>query len=82
MQLGGEARPSGSLALKVVRGDGSEEHIRTYEQPTPWPITTRLATILEHASPHPHLAPEVNEWRRANRVNLRFPALRILATAS
>ena len=57
--------------MKVIRGDGTEEDVRVYEPPTPWPVTTRLATILEHASPHSHLAPEVNEWRRANRVNLR-----------
>jgi len=67
----GDIRPSGSLALKVVRGDGTVEHVKTYEPPTDWPTTRRLSTILEYASPHDDLPAEVNDWRRANRRHLR-----------
>lgn len=79
MKLGGEAGASGALSLKVVRGDGTVEHFRSYPAPTVWPTTLRLADLLVHGAPQKHLPTEVNDWRRANRRNLNRRLKKVLA---
>lgn len=67
MRAVGAAQPSGSLGLRVVRGDGRIEEIDlAAPAPRPWPSALRFADIAEHGLPQHGLPAEINRWRRSN----------------
>jgi hypothetical protein len=81
MQAQGTARPSGSLGLTVIRGNGRREHLTPLPSPdiTDWPDTLRLSDILVHGMPQKACATEVNDWRKANRRHLNRRLKKVLA---
>lgn len=81
MRAVGAAQPSGSLGLRVVRGDGRIEEIDlAAPAPRPWPSALRFADIAEHGLPQHGLPAEINRWRRSNVRNL-LRGLKTLAGA-
>lgn len=81
MRAVGAAQPSGSLSLRVVRGDGRIEEIDlAAPAPRPWPSALRFADIAEHGLPQHGLPAEINRWRRSNVRNL-LRGLKTLAGA-
>lgn len=69
MHFEGAVGPRGSLALKVVRGNGTVEFPSGAPRPVPEPYPLRPVTfrdILLHGCPQSNLPEHVNEWRLRN----------------
>ena len=72
-----DTRPSGSLGLTVIRGNGRTEHLGRSVRET-WPTTMKLEDILVYGYPQKSCSAEVNTWRRANRKNLHRRLKKVL----
>jgi len=72
-----DTRPSGSLGLTVIRGNGRTEHLGRSIRET-WPSTMKLEDILVYGYPQRSCSSEVNAWRRANRKNLHRRLKKVL----
>lgn len=81
METGGQAAPSGTLGLRVIRaGAGGRELTPLDTRPCPWPVLPpTLAEIAWHGMPRRGLPDAVNAWRRANQPNLARGLRRVLA---
>jgi hypothetical protein len=75
MLAAGSTAPTGTLSLRVIRGDGAPQ-----VPPSPWPqrpVTAR--DVLQHGCPNPDGSDAVNQWRRSNMRNLWRGARRVFA---
>lgn len=80
MNAVGYARPTGSLGLKVIRGDGTVEEV-ALDRPAPLlpvrPLTLR--EIAYHGLPRRGLPDVVNQWRASNQKHLLRGLRRVAA---
>ena len=83
MQAQGMSRPSGSVGLTVLHGDGRVEQIDSeggHVAAEDWPNgELSLGEIIKFGLPRRGLADEVNEWRLRNAPNLWRGVRRVLA---
>jgi hypothetical protein len=85
MEQHGEARPSGELSLRVIRGGQQlADRVSNIGDLPAWPAdhALNLAEIGLHGMPQRDLPAAVNEWRKQNQSNLRRGMRRILLARS
>lgn len=81
--LGGSTAPSGSLGLRVIRGDGVRELRDQFDQlvsSATWPARElKLSEIAHYGLPRRGLDERVNAWRTRNAKHLFRGVRRVLA---
>lgn len=78
MNREGRIGPSGTLGLRVFRGDGRTEDITAFEEARwPAPLWLSARDLLRYGAPSQDLPEAVNAWRAENLQRLLLPFARL-----